>query len=374
MFVSGKKLCAILSVIGGALAAAKDECKFVNALLGQDESYDCCANGYPNIKCSKEHITYINLSGKSIEKALPEVGDLPQLTILDLSKNKISGSIPDLSSLTSLTNLNLSDNQIEGSIPDTIEKLVNLKVLDVSNNKINGLSEKITSLPLLTDLILSNNAFEGAAPTFVKDFKNLKTLDLSHNNFNGKIPDAVTLIPSLISLNLSYNAFENNPNEDNIPTNINKLTNLRFLDVSHNKLIGEIPTKELEKLKNMASINLESNLLLVGKIPNIAYDSMEYTCNFKDTNLCYTKSQKEKKPNCVYTDYDCSKCTENATLKDDICRCKDGFTGAGYVLCSDGSDVNLHTGADSAAFFRASFHSFTIATIILFASYVLYLM
>jgi hypothetical protein len=368
MFVSGKKLYAILSVIGGALAAAKDECKFVNSLLGKDDSYDCCAEGYPNVKCSAEHVTYINLSGKSIEMAFPALGDLPQLAVLDLSNNKISGSLPDLSSLTSLTSLNVSGNQIEGTIPDSVEKLVNLKVFDASNNKITGMSDKIATLPLLTELILSKNSFEGAVPTCIKDFQNLKTLDLSNNKLSGAIPDAVTYIKTLVTLNLSNNALD----ENNIPSNISKLTNLRYLDVSHNKLVGEIPTKELEKLTNIASLNFESNLFLVGKVPNMAYDDNDYTCKFKDTNLCFVTSEKRLK--CEYTDLDCTVCKENASLKDDICRCNDGFSGAGYVLCSDGSDSNLNTGSDSAGFFRTSFSSVTIATVILLASYILYLM
>jgi len=59
MFLSGKKLCVILSVIGTVLADAKDECGFVNEILGNGEGTNCCAVGYPNVLCNKDHITYM---------------------------------------------------------------------------------------------------------------------------------------------------------------------------------------------------------------------------------------------------------------------------------------------------------------------------
>ncbi|ORX60105.1 L domain-like protein [Piromyces finnis] len=364
MFVSGKKLCILLSAIGSALAAASDECGFVNSLLGNDEGYNCCAKGYPSIKCSADHITYIDLSNKDIEMAFPSIDSLPELTVLNLSGNKISGSLPDLSGLENLIQLDISDNQIEGSLPESIEKLTNLKILKAGGNRISDVSEKLTSLSLLTDLDLSNNGIEGSLPTFLSKIPNLKYLNLSKNSFSGPIPEDITSISNLISLNLSKNSLE-----EVIPSSISNLKNLRFLDLSENKLSGYIPTTEFEKLNNIASINLESNLLLVGKIPKISYDSNDYSCKFRDTNLCYLESEKRTK--CKYTNYECSKCVENATLKDNMCTCNDGFIGVGYVLCTDDLDINLNQGSENASNFRATFQSITLATIVLLASYVL---
>lgn len=368
MFISGKKLCVILSVIGSVLAGAKDECGFVNTLFDRNEGYDCCANGYPNIKCSADHITFIDLSDNNIEKALPsKIENLPNLTKLVLKGNKLSGSFPDVSALTSLTHLDMSNNQIEGTIPDSIEKLTNLKTLDVSNNKITGFSEKITTLPLLTDLILSNNNIDGEIPKSINSFKNLKTLDLSGNKLSGKIPDEITKIISLISLNLSNNSLN-----DKIPDLIGDLILLRFIDLSNNSLTGEIPTEEFEGLQNLATINLSGNHLLTGKSPNVSFDSPDYSCNYENTNLCYISTQKNDK--CKYSNYDCHTCKEEATVVGDICRCNAGYSGTGYVLCTQNEDSNLNNESESAGYLRSSLQSLTIATIVLLASYVLYFM
>jgi len=366
MFISGKKLCVILAAIGGVLADAKDECGFIRYLMERNESFNCCIALGTKVKCSKEHITYINLSNSGIDKPLPDSIDLPGLTVLNISGNKISGSLPDLSNLGSLTQLDISGNNIEGEIPDSVGSLVNLKILNAGGNSITGISEKVASLPLLTDLDLSDNEIEGPVPTFISKFKNLKNLNLSKNKLTGKIPDAVSRVSTLVSLNLSHNSLD-----DSIPSDLSNLRDLRFLDLSHNELSGDVPTS-LEKLSNMASLKLDNNINLTGKAPNIEYDSADYVCTFKNTNMCYM--EEEKLEGCEYTQYNCSNCKENAKKnKDGVCVCKEGYTGAGYNLCSNINDPNLNQGSDSGAF-QVTYQTFTLTTIILLASYILYFM
>jgi len=364
MFISGKKLCILLPAIGSVLAAAKDECKFVNSLIGEDESYDCCNYGILNIKCSADHITYINLSNKNIERTMPEsFGNLPNLTVLNLSNNKISGSLPnDFSTLESLVELNISNNQIS-NIPEGIEELTSLKILDASSNQLTTFQKKITELPLLTDLNLSDNQIKDEIPSCIGNLVNLRVLNLEGNNFSGAIPGTIGRIEKLVTLNLANNILE-----ESVPSILGVLTNLRYINLSHNNLSGKFPTSEFEGLRNIAEISLDNNFLLYGKIPDIRYDASEYICNFKDTNLCYDDNKNSK---CEYTDYSCSRCAENALLVDDMCVCDSNYSGVGYILCSDGKDSNLNNGSESGCTSRVSFQSLTIASLIIFISYLL---
>jgi len=371
MFISGKKLCILLTAIGSVLADAKNECNFLNTLLGQEESYDCCSLGYPYIKCNKDHITYINLNDMTVTKSeFPaSFGDLSQLTVLNISNKGIKGSLPsDFENLGSLVELNLSGNEISGEIPSNISKLTNLKTLNLSKNKITSFPKEITELPLLTDLILNENSIEGNIIEEVKNFKNLRVLDLGSNNLNGTIPDAIVQIKDLVKLNLS-----NNKLEGEIPKAIGDLSSLKYLILNKNNLSGEIPSS-IEKLI-MTEIDVSDNTLLYGKVPDLSYTTVNHVCKYKNTELCFKKDSKDSK--CEYENYECSNCVSNAQKDSNgICRCKENFTGIGYDSCSSISDLddNGLNNEKDAANFRSSFQSLTIASIIIIATYLLYLM
>lgn len=362
MIISGKKLYVTLSAIGAAFANLVEECNFVNELLGDITGSECCSMGYPKIKCSEEHITYINLSDQNIMKEFPSNANLPGLRVLNLEGNTISGDLPDLSGLSSLVELNLSKNQIR-NIPESIEKLTNLKVLNLHKNIISSFQEKLVNLPQLTDLILSDNQIGGTLPESIGNFQNLRVLKMSNNKLTGTIPDSITSIKTLTVLDLS----KNKDLGGNIPSDIDKLTNLRVLNLYKCGLEGFIPTKALENLTNMAEINLSDNNELYGKIPDIVYDDNNYVCKYKGTSLCYVTKSRSL---CEYTSYDCGTCVENAELIDNVCTCKKGYAGIGYLYeeCNAQPDSELN---NSGSNFRVSFEIITFTTLILVASFLL---
>jgi len=368
MFISEKRLCLLLIAIGSVLADANDECGLFNTLLGREESNLCCSEGYPLIKCSKEHITYINLSNKEINKELPSTfGNLPKLSVLNLSNNNITGSLPDdFENLEELFELNLSSNEITGGISKNITKLKNLKALNLSKNKISSIPKEIASLPLLTDLDLSDNEIETQLISLIEGenvFSSLRNLNLSNNKVNGTIPTEISIISNLVSLKLS-----NNELEGSIPSTIGDLSKLKFLYLNNNKLSGEIPTTSLVKLI-MTEIDLSENIEISGKIPKLMYNAEEHICNYNNTSLCYIKKDDNL---CKYTDYVCSSCVENAYKgSDNVCRCIENYSGIGYSSCYDIKDNNLEKENENGVNARASFKSLTIATIIIFASYLL---
>ncbi|OUM61788.1 hypothetical protein PIROE2DRAFT_12091 [Piromyces sp. E2] len=121
-----------------------------------------------------------------------------------------------------------------------------------------------------------------------------------------------------------------------IPDSISNLSELEKLNLSKNKLSGEIPTKELEKLKKLCQIHLEDNNDLYGRIPSIEYINNELCkveCNFSGTQLCYSKMNGN--PLCVYpeTYYDCLNCKGNSYIEENVCKCRDNYEGIGYIEC-----------------------------------------
>ncbi|RVW78954.1 Brassinosteroid LRR receptor kinase BRL2 [Vitis vinifera] len=88
----------------------------------------------------------------------------------------------------------------------------------------------------------------------------VKSIDLSSNKLSGEIPKEVIDLLELVSLNLSRNNLTGL-----IPTRIGQLKSLEILDLSQNQLFGEIPTSLVE-ISGLSVLDLSINNLS-GEIP-----------------------------------------------------------------------------------------------------------
>ncbi|GMY32231.1 receptor-like protein EIX1 [Fagus crenata] len=179
---------------------------------------------------------------ESLPPSLPFVNST-SLFVLDLSNNQFNSSIPQwLLNLTSLTKLDLRSNSLQGSIPYDFVNLRNLEHLDLRYNQIRG-----------------------QLPSFCGNLCKLKTLDLSWNNFYGNIDglfgnSSACLNNSLESLDL----------RDVIPKEwVSKASELTFLDLSYNQIMGPIPLS----FTNVVELSLQGNLFS-GPIPSNINDVM----------------------------------------------------------------------------------------------------
>jgi len=319
-----------------------DECKYINGLLNEDESYECC--NMDGIDCEDGHITSIRLSMKNLNGTFPEsIGNLTELKRLNLFDNmEITGTIPDsIGQLTKLETLNLGLNKLSGSIPTSIGNLTKLKTLTLSKNNFSGaIPESIGNLTELTSMDLSSNNFEGVIPESFGKLTMLTSLLLNQNNLNGPL-DFIGNLTALTTLFLSDNDIYTA-----IPESIGNLKQLEHLYCTNANLIGSLPDS-IRKLKKLKNLELNNNPLLSGKVPNITND---YThCNFYDTSLCYVTSERNLHCNYPHDNANCGECAENATLVDDVCQCDSGYSGLGYINCEsdnknnggDVSDTNL---------------------------------
>ncbi|GAA0161854.1 hypothetical protein LIER_39308 [Lithospermum erythrorhizon] len=137
--------------------------------------------------------------------------------------------------------LTLPNSILLGSIPENLGMIQHLRFLDISNNSING-----------------------SIPFSIFHASELQSLDLSYNIISGEIHEFVGGLKNLQSLNLSdlsSNLFNSslNPNFGG--------NNISYLNVSFNRISGEIPKEFAEKFPSSAILLDLSFNNLTGEIP-----------------------------------------------------------------------------------------------------------
>lgn len=264
----------------------------------------------------------------------PSILQLSQLHYLDLSGNDFKGQqIPEfIGSLKNLRHLDVSYSLFHGRIPYQFRNLTRLQFLDLSSLRsmlyadnldwLSGLSSLnfvalsrvnlsraidwlhvIGGLPSPSTLNIDDGPetdscgvdvytdtetlnWKGMESEYKQILGYLTIIDLSSNKLVGEIPVEVTSLEGLRSLNLSRNSLSGS-----IPLSIDRLTSLDSLDLSNNRLVGEIPDK-LSSLGFLGVLNLSHNNLS-GKIPMGAkpFDASSfignpYLCGFPLSNKC----------------------------------------------------------------------------------------
>ncbi|KAF0901972.1 hypothetical protein E2562_011802 [Oryza meyeriana var. granulata] len=221
------------------------------------------------------------------------IGNLTaNLSLLFLSDNEITGAIPPAIGNLNLTQLCLFDNMLEGPIPPEILRPPRLALLDLSNNRIIGeiprsvgesrhldtinlsknrlqgtIPESLSNLTQLEQLVLHHNMLSGAIPPGLRC--SLK-LDLSYNKLTGQIPSEIPVLSSFhMYLNLSNNLLDGP-----LPLQIGKMEMTKALDLSMNNLSDAIPTPIIGCVA-LEYVNLSRNSLQgrlptsIGKLPNL---------------------------------------------------------------------------------------------------------
>ncbi|XVE68728.1 hypothetical protein DITRI_Ditri09bG0092600 [Diplodiscus trichospermus] len=181
---------------------------------------------------------------------------LPELIIISLQTNRFHGPIPEeFCSLSSLQILDVSHYNLSGNIPTCISNLAAM----ISRNKSDGMIAFKTSKGCFFDDL--SLVMKGALLHFSTSLKLIKLVDLSDNKLSGEIPTEVTNLIGLLSLNLSNNLLVGR-----IPGNIGAMRSLECVDLSVNNISGRIPNS-LSQLSFISYLNLSYNKL-TGKIPS----------------------------------------------------------------------------------------------------------
>ncbi|ESN91829.1 hypothetical protein HELRODRAFT_165911 [Helobdella robusta] len=209
---------------------------------------------------------------------LKNVFSLKQLNFLEISCAGLKSFHDKIGELTNLTNLVLRNNKFV-YLPSTLGLLSKLKFLDVSNNCLTSLPNELSNLKELHTLNANCNQLTEFIN--ISSLTNLHELNLSHNSLT-ELPEGVNSreLGSLMTLTANDNKIAM------IPDDLSKLPNLKTLDLSNN-LLDSLPAEMADcgKLKDFKCTgnNLKDKRLL--KLVN--------QCSTKAI-LDYLKTQKQK--------------------------------------------------------------------------------
>ncbi|XP_077225150.1 receptor-like protein 7 isoform X1 [Tasmannia lanceolata] len=264
-------------------------------------------------------LVYLDLSSNNFTGSTSWLANLTQLVYLDMASNNFTGSASWLANLTQLVHLELSDNNFSGELPflPQLEKIMEV-YLDY-NHFTGAISSSLFTLPSLHTLVLSDNQLDGQLSEFPNAFSSLlEEVDLSNNKLQGPIPMSLLQLPrleqlrlssnnfngmygnltmygnhkKLLSLDLSGNSLSIDIGVDNssffpqflelklgscnlseFPYFLRNQNQLVFLDLSNNKIRGEIPTW-IWNIPNF-SLNLSHNMLTGIEPYNISSTQLE---------------------------------------------------------------------------------------------------
>ncbi|XP_011012869.1 PREDICTED: LRR receptor-like serine/threonine-protein kinase ERL1 isoform X2 [Populus euphratica] len=194
------------------------------------------------------------------------------LKSLDLSGNLLTGSSTGINSwgeLKNLEQLRLSGNNLKGVLPPCLGNLSSLRSLDLSYNQLEGniASSHLSHLTQLEQLSVSNNYFQ--VPISFGSFMNLSNLKLivCDNNELIAAPSSQPLVPKFQLLYFSASNCTPKPLEAGFPNFLHSQHDLVFVDLSHNKFVGQpFPSWLLENNTKLDRLYLRDTSFIGGPL------------------------------------------------------------------------------------------------------------
>ncbi|KAJ4958058.1 hypothetical protein NE237_025169 [Protea cynaroides] len=182
-----------------------------------------------------------------------------RVILLDLSEKSLGGIIsPALANMSFLGVLDLTSNNFRGQIPSELGSLSQLKQLSFQSNLLEGeIPMELGNLHQLVYLSLGSNRFVGTIPSslFCNGSSSLEYMDLSNNSLGGQIP----LWNHCHLTELRFLLLWSNKLVGQIPRALSNSTKLEWLDLEYNSLTGEFPSDIVDKIPLLQILYLSYN-------------------------------------------------------------------------------------------------------------------
>jgi len=157
---------------------------------------------------------------------------------------------------SSLGKLELADNKLNGTLDARFQTMTRLERLVLDGNRFEGTLENILDCGNCSTTLASfsskQNPLSGSFPPGLFGFSVLSNFALSKSRLTGSIPSGFGRLVSLTNLNLAENDYDFSPDDENnvLPSELGRLTNLKNLEVSGSNVFGTVPS-ELSNLSRL---------------------------------------------------------------------------------------------------------------------------
>ncbi|KAM1597854.1 hypothetical protein PS2_032715 [Malus domestica] len=215
------------------------------------------SSSLPNLRVLS--LSTCNLSGPIHNSLLK----LKSLSVIRIENNNLSTHVPEFfSNFSNLTSLRMMNSGLNGSFPKKIFQVPTLQTIDLSGNpQLQGSLPEFRKNGSLRSLVLNGANFSGQMlPNSIGNLKLLSKIDIGNCNFTGSIPKSMEDLTQLVYLDLSMNKFNGS-----VPS-FSMAKNLTLINLSYNRLTGQINSSRWENLINLVNLDLRHNLLN-GTIP-----------------------------------------------------------------------------------------------------------
>ncbi|KAL4627268.1 hypothetical protein ACB092_05G155900 [Castanea dentata] len=239
------------------------------------------------------HVVKIMLKSYSLPGMLPpQLVKLPYLREIDFAYNYLNGTIPLEWASTQLTSMCLEANQFSGIVPPELGNLTNLQTLILSSNNLTGnLAMAFAGLRNLTDLRISD--IDGPNQDFpmLRSMTGIEKLVLRNCKISGEIPAYIWTMKRLEMLDVSFNKLVGE-----LPPSI-KLERLRFLFLTGNLLSGTVRDSVLKEGSNVdLSYN---NFTWQGPEQPACYENMNFNLNLFRSSFIDDDVSRRQDPHCL---------------------------------------------------------------------------
>ncbi len=194
-----------------------------------------------------QHLNWLILGFKRNSNFKLPVLSEPLENIEKINLQGISGKLEFLCYMPNLNSITIDYNNEISPMPACIEDMVQLLTLSLNRDRPfedAGAVIDFSKLVNLNKIDLSGGNYSGVFPKGLANLTNLKTLNLSYNNFTGVIPD-LSGSTEMHTLNLNLcSKLDPAP----IPSWINSLKKLTYLNLYLTQRIGLVPELELPEL------------------------------------------------------------------------------------------------------------------------------